>query len=517
MEVRALSSSAAPPTRAGRRVGASLAPARPAPPADHFEVTGPACRPHRLARLGLAALAVAAGAVPLLGPVGCGGAPPPAVSSTTENTARHLERMAAEGGFRPGEMEELQRSLGKLDPRVARALEQSGVRLRVVRPGDDLTTAGVLTPVDILSYSARIPDLRRLGERLHREAQRKFDQRLAELAIQRDDQPAPPGGGLLGTASKADPVAEEIQRLQAAKGRWLVEELKKADLPVKPFTFPTSPALGGWMGGTSQLLASMPVSLEGMAQVHGARTPEEKAEFFALVEAINGPRLEQARQEALQRVEARARQLLEEGQIPPGPGARNLEQYLEGLRRNPHLVPVDHRNLNLLVPDLFYHHTGDGRTLRLDEHDFTSLRNWHEAGDKVSPGQDREGRPVGVVGQYFPKTRRIIVRDSMLGESTPLHEVGHAVDHLVERADAEFYAGWRDRLQQAYDRVSRGESRSISLYSRTNLKEYLADGFALYHRDPQTLKSQDAPLYSLVEELLARAARVGVRLEDLAR
>jgi hypothetical protein len=439
------------------------------------------------------------------------------VAVSTETTARHLERMATDGGFRPGEMEELQRSLGRLDPRVARALEQSGLRLRVVRPGEDLTTAGVLTPIDIVGYSARLPELRQLGERLHGEAQLKFDRRLAELTAQREDRPAVPGGGLLGVASKADPVSEEIQQLQAAKWRWLVEELKNADLPVKPFTLPTPPALGGWMGGTSQLLASMPVSLEGMARVHGARTPEEKAEFIALVEAINGPRLEQARQEALQRLEARARQLLEEGQSPPGPGARNLEQYLEGLRRNPHLLPLDHRGLNLLVPDLFYHHTADGRTLRLDEHDFTTLQNWYETGDKVSPGQDKEGRPVGVVGQYFPKTRQILVRDSMLGESTPLHEVGHAVDHLVERTDPDFYASWKDRLQQAYDRVSRGESGSISLYSRTNLKEYLAEGFALYHRDPQALKSQDAPLYSLVEELLARAARVSVRLEDLAR
>ena len=97
---------------------------------------------------------------------------------------------------------------------------------------------------------------------------------------------------------------------------------------------------------------------------------------------------------------------------------------------------------------------------------------------------------------------------SYLGTGAATHEVGHAVDHLVERLDPDFYQDWSADLQEAYDAVGSGQSGAISDYSRTNLREYLADGSKFYHQQPDQLRQTDPALYELVDELTERAVEL---------
>ncbi|MEW6284550.1 MAG: hypothetical protein AB1758_38400, partial [Candidatus Eremiobacterota bacterium] len=109
---------------------------------------------------------------------------------------------------------------------------------------------------------------------------------------------------------------------------------------------------------------------------------------------------------------------------------------------------------------------------------------------------------------------RILLRDFRLTERTPPHEVGHALDFLVERLDPAWHKEWRGRLQQAFDRVEKPNgSKAVTDYSRTNLREYLAEGFAEWHMRPVELKEKDPGLHRAVEELIHKAQELAGRGE----
>ena len=102
----------------------------------------------------------------------------------------------------------------------------------------------------------------------------------------------------------------------------------------------------------------------------------------------------------------------------------------------------------------------------------------------------------------------MLVRNTVLGEKTPIHELGHALDMQLEIQDPEFYSGFHTQLAQAFNRA-KSNSQSISNYALANLREYFAEGFAHFHLDEAKLKKQDPALHGLVEAACQRACQLG--------
>ncbi|MEW6277802.1 MAG: zinc-dependent peptidase [Candidatus Eremiobacterota bacterium] len=211
------------------------------------------------------------------------------------------------------------------------------------------------------------------------------------------------------------------------------------------------------------------VTLEQMAAVHGARTPAETSLFCELVEAINGPRL---------------------------PAGRD--------------VPLDPLAQTVLLPELYFFGPERDRKL-LDAYDFDAVRMWQGQEGKVV---DRHADPdeMGANGELFPfgGVNRILIRDRCLsGDRTAIHELAHGLDFLLESRQPEWYAGWRDRLERAHAATQQDARKAVTSYARANRREYLAEGMAFYFLEPNRLSSTDPELYSLVEEMLAAANRLG--------
>lgn len=219
-------------------------------------------------------------------------------------------------------------------------------------------------------------------------------------------------------------------------------------------------------------------TLETIAAHHGARNPEEKQLFYQLVEDLNGPRLAEARQQN--------------------------EAHLQdkGFQRDPWLVPIDPLKHTLLFPDLYF----CGPTL-LDGHDFQTLQTWHGGGSEVtfqkSQNEEWNGQYL-----YLGDQKRVLVRNTVLQEKTPIHELGHALDMQLEVQDPEFYSRFHPQLAQAFNRA-KSNSQSVSNYALANLREYFAEGFAHYHLDAARLKKQDPDLSALVEAACQRACQLG--------
>ena len=320
------------------------------------------------------------------------------------------------------ERQQLQNSLDCVDSGVLRWLSQAGVGFLVLHQGDDLTQSQLLRQKSLQEWRQQLPALQQAGQELHQQRQASGDFSLQRLTL--------------------------------------------------PFSL--------YRPGSDSPLGPNLTTLETVALHHGARSLEEKQTFYGLVEELNGERLQTARQESLQKMEA------------------------HGMTREDAHVPVDTLKHTLLFPDLYF--CGPGRLL-LDSHDQQTLAAWHAEGPKVTfaPNQGEEWN-----GQYLYMggEKRVLVRDTALDSKTPVHELGHALDMQLESQDPEFYSQLHDGLSRAYNQA-RSSSQSITNYALANLREYFAEGFAFYYQDGNRLKQKDPALHGLVEAACERACQLG--------
>ncbi|MBS2035391.1 hypothetical protein JST97_10405 [bacterium] len=312
-------------------------------------------------------------------------------------------------------------SLDRVDTGVLRLLSKAGVGFLVLHEGDDLAQSQVLRRQSLNQWKAQLAACQQAGDQLHSQRQQAGD--------------------------------FSVQRL---------------NLPVQLFQPRSDSPLGPRL-----------TTLEAVALHHGARSPEEKQLFYQLVEELNGPRLEQARQE----------------------NQAKLDQH--GLQRDPAHVPIDPLKHTLLFPDLYF--CGPERML-LDEHDQTTLETWHNGGSKVS-FDSRQGDEWNGQYLYLGEQKRILVRDRALAGKTPVHELGHALDMHLEKQDPGFYSQFHSELARAYNRA-RSSSRAVSNYALANLREYFAEGFAHYYQDLDRLKKADPELCALIEAACQRACQL---------
>lgn len=467
---------------------------------------------------------IGAGVLSLAGGLMIGGPQVPALMLAQQSSAELVAGMA-HPATSAQELKTLQKSLSPVDPQVLSLLSRHGLKVQVMHEGQDLAQTGVLREQSPQDYERRKDEITGFVDRLNQESHQRFDEPIQTLETERDRlaarigvPPMPlamaghyPGGfgGFGGAPPQLTPDQQAMQdlnvqlgKLSSEKNGFLYEQTALSDLNVKPFNYPIRlEQMGNMMGLVQMMHAQFPTTVHQMAVINGATTPEQMEEFSRLVELINGERLVQAREHTLTQYQQGAR----------AAGKPMSAASLEAARKHPERIPIDHRRFNILVPDLIYTEVG-GKVMRLDEHDWGTVQSWANPDGKINSGKDADGEPDGTMGQYFWKggLNQTLIRDFRLTATTPVHEFGHALDFLVEKLDPAWHKTWYAEVGKAFDQVGReGGTRAITDYSRSNVREYIGDGFLLYHTQPEVLKSKDPALYQRIEELLDRARELG--------
>ncbi len=365
-----------------------------------------------------------------------------------------------------GEATELAANLSRVDTGALRFAQREGLLFVVVRPGDDIGQAKVLRHLDLDELREQLPDLARLGQAVHE-----------HMATARE--------ALTGDPEHQAPLRKSY-RIQLSN---LLHDTEK---PVTTYRVDPYPILYPGQKPDS-LLTRGAVTLEGMAVVHGARTPEEKRTFIELVEALNGDRLKAAQQETLDQIGTN---------LDAFPAYR--EKLLADKGAHPEQIPIDSLKHTILLPDLYFH---EGKVL--DRYDFDAVQMWHgEQGRVVDRHVDPDA--MGANGELFPYggVNRILIRERCLnGDRTAIHEFAHGLDFLLEKKVPDWYRGWKDQLKGALARARQNDT--ITSYAKANDREYLAEGVAFYYLQREALKKSDPALHGLVEQMLQVANQLG--------
>lgn len=364
-----------------------------------------------------------------------------------------VQLMLDEKTTRPEDQVGLERELSKVGTGALRLAQQEGLSFVTLHPGDELGEVGLLRNQNLEAYQARLGELSEKAAALH---EMRSEWR-----------------GQLAGADKPEQAAE----LRRQNRNWLASVLTGNQIPLTVYNAHPHRALYPGAPVDSALNRDS-VSLEGMAIVHGARTPEEKQTFYELVAAINGSRLQEAQNEV--------RQALPESLRPE----RDEQLAIDPLKHT------------ILVPALYFYGSDENRQL-LDEHDVGSLFFWHQDAGRVTDLNSSEDEQFN--GQLFYDANKVAVRDRATGSKTPVHELGHALEIFLARRAPEWYESFKTRLDRAYHTAP----QAISNYSRANLKEYLAEGFAYFHLQPDRLQAQDPALFKLMAEMAEVAGQLG--------
>ncbi|MEW6278444.1 MAG: hypothetical protein AB1758_07485, partial [Candidatus Eremiobacterota bacterium] len=392
------------------------------------------------------------------------------------------------------EAEQLRNSLGVVDTGTLKFLQGQGLKLGVVSPGEDMFAMSVLREVDAKGLEQNLPTYRQGIDAIDARLDGKYGPQMAALEQQMQ--------GLPADDPRRQKLDLDLARLQGQRTLELNQSLESQGIPARPLVAPLSAKESAnqdlVMMATQVVEGPLPTS--AMADIHGANTPERLQEFERLMVGLNGDRLATARQEGLEALKARVAAAEPEDR-------QRLQGYLDAALADPTQIPIDHRAHNIVVPDVHYADKG-GQTTRLGLHDRVSLNNWGDGGSTAAPAIDPETGAGSVLnGQYFEDRHRILVRDTRVGSDTPLHELGHAVEGGVQRADPAFYADFEPRLMQAYEAARTGGT--VSTYAQASPREYIAEGVAHYYEDPKALKATDPALFALTQELIQKASALG--------
>lgn len=100
---------------------------------------------------------------------------------------------------------------------------------------------------------------------------------------------------------------------------------------------------------------------------------------------------------------------------------------------------------------------------------------------------------AGGVFNYYKNTKKIIIRD--LDARTVFHEFGHFIEN--------YYYTYFERVKRVYHNDEWELIQLVnSLYPKSSVKEYFADGFAMYFLQPEQLKEKLPELYEIYDELM---------------
>lgn len=410
-------------------------------------------------------------------------------------------------------VEELRGTLSKVDTEVLRYNQENGTRFVIVKEGQDLMDTGVIRKQDAAAINAQAPELGKKGQAVLNGAEGEYGPKIKELEDQiarspmkKDDSPfafAMNGNGMVPeNPEEHGRLQKELLDMRGKEREKAADQLEKeAGDKVKIFSAADGMKMGGGMMGAMGMLmvSQMPLSTDDMARTHGAKTPEEMKQFTDSVEKLNGDRLPKLRQEFITQQE----QVIA-GMTDPAQKKQALEQ-LEKMEQNPGTIPIDHAKNMVLVPNTYYYRPGDkpdAAPTVVDTHDYVSLRNWSDETGKI----EKEG-DSSTLGQHFYKDglNTIVIRDTALGDRSPIHEMGHSTDSILRKKSPGFAAELDTMGQTAFSNISilgQGENKheSVTSYAGTNKNENMAEGFGLYYFDPKRLQAKDPELYAIIQK-----------------
>lgn len=421
-----------------------------------------------------------------------------------------VDRMLERGmGGRPvpeASSEALQDALSVVPLDVLRTVDRNNTRVVVMRDGETPLDVGVVQPLDVGRAFAETDGLKAVADRAFTAADEKYGSQIADLearvAAARDkaSEWGQPNGALDPTQIGGDPVARdpevmkldaELVRLRSARNREAFEAiLKQSDGRLAGFSVP-----GAGSGPTSPMMLSMmnngPQSIESIAALHGAHTPEEVREFAEQFKALNGERLTAVQEAFMQGLPANA---------PP-----ELKEQWSNL-------PVEQRlffpgQSDIAVPQIYWHRRDPENAAEkptvMDGHDYRSILDWQRGSTR---------------GQYWYQGDRntIVLRESGLGKnadghSIPIHELGHAYEDAMSQLDPQGFSAWDKERDAAFERLSRsGTGAFPTLYATTNADEMAAESFASrFSDDPGELHRLDPGWAGAFERFLAAAGLLG--------
>lgn len=390
------------------------------------------------------------------------------------------------------EAEALRNSLGVVDAGTLRLVQQQGLKIGVVSPGEDMYQMGVLREVDINQLQSKLPEHRAAIDAMDKGLDQKFGPQISALTTQLQ--------GLKADDPRRGELEQQLSSLRDQRTFELAQSLETSGIPARPLLPPLSAkeASNNELVTMATNVTNSPLPTSAMADIHGATTPERLKEFEQLMVGLNGERLEVARKEGLESLRSRVAAAKPEDR-------ERLQGYLDAALADPTQIPIDHRAHNIVVPNVHYVENG-----RLSKHDKLSLANWGDGKNTAAPLMDpKTGEGSVLAGQYFEDVNRLLVRDSQVKSDTPIHEMGHAIEGAVQKADPNFYQGFEPRLMEAYQKALDGTT--VSKYAQASPREYIAEGVAHYYEDPKALKATDPALFALTQELIDRASALGNR------
>ncbi|MGV8120294.1 MAG: hypothetical protein AB2L14_11085 [Candidatus Xenobiia bacterium LiM19] len=182
--------------------------------------------------------------------------------------------------------------------------------------------------------------------------------------IRTGNQPLPDkNASFFSMMANPEPSSPELEKLdvqildlQREKGKFIADEIGKSGLAadIKPFSIdiPSGGSLSG--AGISAMLGRLPQSMEGMAEVQGAKTPEEKEEFYKAMKALNGDKLEKARKQAIEN-DLRQFDAIENPDERSRVKAEIIKDYEKQYEGHPKKMPMSYQDSVVLVPNTYYY------------------------------------------------------------------------------------------------------------------------------------------------------------------
>jgi hypothetical protein len=366
----------------------------------------------------------------------------------------------------PKTMQKLRDDLSVLPVDVLRAINANQTRIVVLREGQSLIDAGVIAPIDMRPEYGDVRALRNVVDESLREVEGKYDAKIAQL--DRDIARA-------SAAYKKSGSDKDYLAMSELQSRRLATELAKNEA----FYINVYEKTGGRVekhmvlsGDPSDTFFGRPlslieVSLDEIADLHGARTPEEKKEFISLIRALNGGRLTAAQD----RFKAEYEKFYPD--VPP------YETLSETAR------PFLARDERIVVPSYYYYRSDAGSAkpaALFSTHDFLANNYWKS----------------GLVsGQYFYQgdINTIVVPEKGIGtrkdgRSSVVHEAGHAYQDALMQLDPASGDNACRSVNAAFERMGAEDGKGFpSGYASTNPSELFAESFAVrFGEKPDALR-----------------------------
>jgi hypothetical protein len=153
---------------------------------------------------------------------------------------------------------------------------------------------------------------------------------------------------------------------------------------------------------------------------------------------------------------------------------------------------------------------------------FTNLEKLQKGGVKfdLRPADPFAEVRRDLVAEYLPSKKVIHITPGRLNVSTTLHEMGHALDDIIEPDEkpggpvlhsdrdahlSELYESYKSHAEDlSWWQRLRGEG-FWSDYATTNVHEYLADGIMFFTRSDhsrESLRNADPGLYRYIEDIM---------------